>query len=269
MYPLGNAGVGWRAIMTVGRIRVGTSGWSYDHWAGVFYPDRLPAARRLEFYASRFDTVEIDATFYRLPSEHAVASWRDAVPDGFVFAVKGSRLITHFRRLADVDDALATFLGRMSVLGEKLDVVLWQLPPNLPADTVLLARFLKRLPTGRVRHAVEFRHESWLAEETFAVLREYGAAHVHVSSDAMPESLTPTADFVYARFHGISSCHGAYDSPALEPWAGFLRGQADSGRDCYAYFNNDAAGHAPADAARLIGMLGVGATRTVAKGRSA
>ncbi|MBE3076513.1 MAG: DUF72 domain-containing protein [Actinobacteria bacterium] len=255
--------------MTVGRIRVGTSGWSYDHWAGVFYPDRLPAARRLEFYASRFDTVEIDATFYRLPSEHAVASWRDAVPDGFVFAVKGSRLITHFRRLADVDDALATFLGRMSVLGEKLDVVLWQLPPNLPADTVLLARFLKRLPTGRVRHVVEFRHESWLAEETFTVLREYGAAHVHVSSDAMPESLTPTADFVYARFHGTSSCHGAYDSPALEPWAGFLRGQADSGRDCYAYFNNDAAGHAPADAARLIDMLGVGATRTVAKGRSA
>jgi len=245
--------------VAVGRIRVGTSGWSYDHWAGVFYPDRLPAARRLEFYGSRFDTVEIDATFYRLPSEHAVASWRDTVPDGFVFAVKGSRLITHFRRLADVDDALATFLDRMSVLGDKLGVVLWQLPPDLTADTALLARFLERLPAGRVRHAVEFRHESWLAEETFAVLREYGAAHVHVSSDAMPECLTPTADFVYARFHGTSGYHGAYDHPALEPWAGFLREQSDRGRDCYAYFNNDAEGHAPADAARLVDILGAGA----------
>jgi len=253
--------------MSVARIRVGTSGWSYDHWAGVFYPERMPAARRLAFYGSRFDTVEINSTFYHLPSDQAVASWRDAVPDGFVFAVKGSRLITHFRRLADVDDALATFLDRMSVFGEKLAVVLWQLPPNLPADALLLARFLERLPAGRVRHAVEFRHESWLTEETFAVLREYGAAHVHVSSDVMPENLTPTADFIYARFHGTSSRHGAYDSPALKPWAGFLRGQADSGRECYAYFNNDAGGHAPADAARLIGMLGVGATRTVMTGR--
>jgi uncharacterized protein YecE (DUF72 family) len=253
--------------MTVGRIRVGTSGWSYDHWAGVFYPHRLPATRRLGFYGSCFDTVEIDATFYRLPSEHAVASWRDAVPDGFAFAVKGSRLVTHFLRLSDVDEAIATFLGRMSLLGERLDVVLWQLPPNLPADTALLERFLERLPAGRVRHAVEFRNESWLTAETFAVLRGFGAAHVHVSSDVMPVDMTPTADFVYARFHGTSSHHGAYDSSALEPWAGFLRGQADSGRDCYAYFNNDAGGHALADAARLVDMLGVGATRTVTRGR--
>jgi uncharacterized protein YecE (DUF72 family) len=264
---MGDASVGWRTIMAVGRIRVGTSGWSYDHWAGVFYPDRLPSASRLAFYAARFDTVEIDATFYRLPSEQAVASWRDAVPDGFAFAVKGSRLITHFLRLDEVDDALAAFLSRMSVLGEKLEVVLWQLPPNLPADAALLARFLKRLPAGRVRHAVEFRHESWLTAETFAVLRESGAAHVHVSGDVMPENLTPTADFVYARFHGTASGHGAYDAPALEPWAGFLRGQADSGHDCYAYFNNDAGGHAPIDAARLVEMLGIGVERSVETGR--
>jgi uncharacterized protein YecE (DUF72 family) len=238
-----------------GRIRVGTSGWSYDHWAGVFYPDHLPGARRLEYYASRFDTVEIDNTFYRLPTEHAVAAWRDTVPDGFAFAVKGSRLITHFRRLGDVDAALAEFLGRMSGLREKLAVVLWQLPPNLRADPALLDRFLGRLPDGGLRHAVEFRHASWLAEETFAVLRRHGAAHVHVSSDAMPENHTPTADFVYVRFHGTATYHGKYERPALEPWAEFLRLQADEGRDCYVYFNNDAEGHAPRDAARLLEML--------------
>lgn len=249
--------------MSIGRIRIGTSGWSYDHWSGVLYPDRLGADDRLTFYASHFDTVEVDATFYRLPSERAVATWRDAAPDGFVFAVKGSRLITHFLRLGDVDEALATFLGRVSLLGDKLHVVLWQLPPNLPADLVLLKRFLERLPADRVRHAVEFRHESWLTSETFAVLREFGAAHVHVSSDTMPENMTSTADFVYARFHGTASGRGAYDTCALEPWASFLRRHAESGHDCYAYFNNDFGGHAPIDAARLATMLGVEAGRPV------
>jgi uncharacterized protein YecE (DUF72 family) len=237
------------------RIRIGTSGWSYDYWAGCFYPEHLAAAGRLGFYASRFGTVEVDATFYRLPSEHAVVAWRDAVPEGFVFAVKGSRLITHFRRLGDIDEELEAFMRRMSMLGDKLGVVIWQLPPNLTADVELLARFLTRLPAGSVRHAVEFRHESWLADETFAVLRAHNAAHVHVSSDAMPQNFTPTADFVYVRFHGTASYHGAYERPALEPWAAFLRQQAEQGRDCFAYFNNDAEGHAPADAARLVDML--------------
>jgi len=247
--------------MTVGRIRVGTCGWSYDHWAGAFYPDHLPSARRLEFYSSRFDTVEIDGTFYRLPSERAVASWRDAVPDDFVFSIKGSRLITHFRRLAGVDDALAMFLARMTLLGDKLAVVLWQLPPSLPADVALLAGFLERLPPGRVRHAIEFRSESWLTEETFALLREHEVAHVHVSSDAMPENLTTTADFVYVRFHGTASYHGAYTGVTLAPWARFLRERAGEGRGCFAYFNNDAGGHAPVDAARLGDMLSRGADR--------
>jgi uncharacterized protein YecE (DUF72 family) len=246
--------------VTGGRIRVGTSGWSYDHWDSVFYPEHLAPARRLDFYATRFCTVEIDGTFYRLPSERAVASWRDTVPDGFVFAVKGSRLITHFRRLGNIDEPLATFLGRMALLGDKLAVVLWQLPPNLHADTALLARFFERLPAGRVRHAVEFRHESWLTAETFDVLRDHNAAHVHVSSDLMPEDLTPTADFAYVRFHGTAGYHGAYSSPALEPWVRFLHKQSDEGRDCFAYFNNDAEGHAPADAERLVDMLGVAGT---------
>lgn len=237
------------------QLRLGTSGWSYDHWAGVFYPEHLPAARRLEFYSSRFSTVEIDATFYRLPSENAVRTWRESVPEDFVFAVKGSRFITHYRRLADVDDALRTFVERVDLLGENLAVVLWQLPPSMQRDDDVLRRFLALLPSQGPRHAVEFRHESWLAEEVFDLLRSRGAAMVSVSGDMLRAELTTTADFVYLRFHGTSHYHGAYDRPALEPWAAFLREQLAADRDCFAYFNNDTEGHAPADAARLIGML--------------
>ncbi len=236
-------------------IRVGTSGWSYAHWDPSFYPQNTPADKRLAAYAQRLPTVEIDATFYRLPSEHAVTTWRDEVPPGFVFAVKGSRFVTHFRRLSDTDEAVANFAARISLLGDKLEVMLWQLPPDLEADTGLLDRFLTSLPRG-VRHAIEFRHASWLTPETFEVLRAHGAAHVHVSSDKMPADLTLTADFVYVRFHGTAEYHGAYTHPALEPWSEFLTRQASAGRDGYVYFNNDFEGHAPQDAARLIAMLG-------------
>jgi uncharacterized protein YecE (DUF72 family) len=237
------------------RIRIGTSGWSYDHWRGVFYPEGLPSSERLAFYASRFETVEVDATFYRLPSEKTVGAWRREAPEGFAFAAKSSRFVTHVRKLADADEAAAAFLRRMSLLGDALEVVLWQLPPTLHRDEALLDRFLSDLPEGRVRHAVEFRHESWLAEGAFDVLRRHGVAHVSVSSDVMPENLTVTADFVYVRFHGTASYHGAYLRPALEPWARFLSDQRELGLDVYAYFNNDFEGHAPRDAARLAGIL--------------
>jgi uncharacterized protein YecE (DUF72 family) len=238
---------------------VGTSGWSYDHLRDDFYPHGLKAAERLAFYATKLPTVEIDGTFYRLPSESAVRGWRESVPASFAFAVKGSRLITHFRRLRGADEAVATFMERMSLLGETLKVVLWQLPPNMTRDEQLLDRFLGGLGRG-VRHAVEFRHDSWLVPETFAVLRKHGAAHVHVSSDDMPVDLTPTADFVYVRFHDTVTYHGQYLEPALRPWAEFLREHEKAGRDAYVYFNNDAGGHAPRDAARLTAMLKRGAS---------
>lgn len=240
--------------MTHGRTRIGTSGWSYGHWNGVFYPEHTPPSERLAFLSSRLDTVEIDSTFYHLPSTKSVSAWSDTTPDGFVFAAKGSRLITHFRRLSGIDDALATFLERLAPLAEKLGVILWQLPPNFSADNQRLDAFLGKLP-NETRHAVEFRHQSWLTAETFEVLRAHGAAHVQVSSDAMPPELTPTADFVYVRLHGTSAYHGAYDRPALEPWTRFLAEQTAAGRDAYVYFNNDAEGHAPQDAARLKAML--------------
>lgn len=244
----------------LGRIAVGTSGWSYDHWASEFYPDGLAAGKRLAYYGTRLPTVEADSTFYRLPSEVAVRRWATDVPDGFAFAAKGSRFVTHFRRLEGVEDAVAGFMERLSLLGPALEVVLWQLPPNLARDPGLLDRFCALLPPT-VRHAIEFRDPSWLVSDVFDVLREHGCAQVQVSSDAMPQDLTVTSDFVYVRFHDTEAYHGAYLEPALEPWAAFLRQQAESGRDGYAYFNNDAEGHAPKDASRLIEMLGDAAYR--------
>lgn len=238
-----------------GHLRIGTSGWSYDHWDGAFYPEELKPSERLAYYAGRFPTVEINSTFYRLPAEKTVRAWRDSVGADFAFAVKGSRFVTHFRRLADVGDSVSTFCERAALLADRLHVVLWQLPAGMTIDLPLLDTFLGSLPTT-TRHAVEFRDASWLVDETFEVLSTHNIAHVHVSSDVMPIDLTTTADFVYLRFHGLAGYHGEYVSRPLEPWADFLRAQVDEGRDAYAYFNNDAKACAPRDAARLARMCG-------------
>jgi len=246
---------GYHASMS--RTLIGTSGWSYEHWAGDFYPPGLAARDRLPYYAKRFPTVEVNATFYRLPSEAMVRGWRDRAPEGFAFSIKGSRFITHIRRLQDVGEALAQFMSRVALLGDAFAVVLWQLPPSVTFDPESLDRFLTEMPDG-VRCAVEFRHRSWLHEEAFAVLRAHNAAHVHVSSDIMPVDLTTTADFVYLRFHGLAAEGGAYPAEALTPWAKFLGEQRAAGRDAYVYFNNDVGGHAPRDAARLMELLAGG-----------
>lgn len=237
-----------------GRIRVGTSGWSYDHWRDVFYPPKTPSAKRLAYYATRLSTVEINASFYRTPSAHAVTVWKETAPAGFAYAVKGSRYITHFHKLDDVEDSLALFFDRIGGLGDTLEVVLWQLPEQLHIDVERLSGFLGQLPQ-RVRHAVEFRHESWLTPEVFETLRSHNVANVQIDSVQMPRNLTVTADFVYVRFHG-SSYHGEYTAPLLKPWTKFLAENAAEGRGGYVYFNNDAGGHAPVDAERLVGLLG-------------
>lgn len=241
-------------VRSEGCVRIGTSGWSYDHWRGVFYPDGIAASRRLEFYAGRFDTVEVNATFYGLPRTTTTTKWHDAVPDGFTFAVKGSRYITHTRRIADAGEQVGRFMERIAPLREKTGPLLWQLPPTLKRDDALLDAFLESLPGG-LRHAVEFRDESWLADTVYTVLRRHDAAMVNVSGDLLSMNLTPTASFVYVRFHGTTRYHGSYKRPALEPWREFLAEQRAAGRDCYAYFNNDVGGHAPFDAERLRGML--------------
>jgi uncharacterized protein YecE (DUF72 family) len=236
-------------------IAVGTSGLSYDDWAGVFYPRGLPRSRWLEHYAGRYSTVEINYSFYRLPSEGTIASWRRRAPEGFLFTLKGSRFITHVRRLHQCAEEARRFVERAAPLGPALATVLWQLP-RMPADAERLERFVAELPAG-VRHAVEFRDRSWLVEEVFDVLRRHRVAHVHVSSAAMPRDLTVTTDFVYVRFHGFGASYAHdYTAGELAPWVEFLRDVHRRGLGGFAYFNNDARARAPKNASELIGLLG-------------
>ena len=237
-------------------VYIGTSGWSYKSWEKTFYPADLPKNRYFEFYTSQFPTVEINATFYRLPTLRMVRGWRDKAPPGFVFALKGSRFITHMKRLNNLGGGIREYFSRVHALEQKTGVVLWQLPPNMKNDPPRLDRFLKRLPRGYC-HAVEFRHPSWLHREVFEILRRHDAAHVSVSSLAMPMDLTVTANTVYIRFHGLES--GAahdYTRRELQPWADHIRAQAANGRTVYAYFNNDANVRAPANARSLIRQVG-------------
>ncbi|MBC7345545.1 MAG: DUF72 domain-containing protein, partial [Clostridia bacterium] len=155
-------------------LLVGTSGYNYRHWGqGVFYPPGLSSHRWLEYYAQHFGAVELNVTFYRLPEPKTFAGWHRRTPNDFRFVVKGSRLITHVRRLKGVEDALAVFFQNASALGDKLSCALWQLPPRFPQDVGLLAQFIRQLPRS-CRHSIEFRDESWLTEEVYELLREAG-----------------------------------------------------------------------------------------------
>src|SRR5438874_503007 len=207
----------------MGKLFVGTSGWVYKGWAGTFYPRDLPARQHLEFYTTQFNTVEINATFYRLPFENGVRGWHDSAPPGFIYAVKGSRFITQMKKLNVEPKSIAIFFKRIAPLKEHTGPILWQLPPMLHKDSDRLNRFLRRLPKKH-RYAVEFRHPSWLDEEIFDVLRANRAAFVSVSSMAMPMNLIATSDFIYIRFHGLQggSAHH-YTAAELRPWAAHCR----------------------------------------------
>ncbi len=241
-------------------IHVGTSGYAYPHWSEVLYRG-VPTSRRLERYAREFSTVEMNATFYRLPTPAAATRWRDATPDRFVFAVKGSRFLTHMKRLTDTGRGLDRFFSRVDHLGPKLEVVLWQLPPQMAhVDPGRLERFLLALPGG-VRHAVEFRHEAWYRDEVARLLDRHGVAFCeHDLVDARPPRAT--GGFRYLRFHGASAPYaGRYGRRALEPVARGLRAWSRSGRTAYVYFNNDTGGHAVRDARALRELLGPAAYR--------
>ena len=220
-------------------VRVGCSGWNYRHWREVFYPPGLPASRWLEHYASRFDTVEVNATFYRLPTREAVARWAEQTPAEFLFAVKASRFLTHVKRLTDMAEGVARFCERIQPLAEagKLGPVLWQLPETFHRADERLASALGRLPPGR--HCFEFRHPSWFAEDVYALLREHGAALVIGDHPDRPfQTHVLTADWTYVRFHIGSLPDGNYTDEELEGWRTRIAGWRD-GADAYAYFNND------------------------------
>ena len=240
-------------------FRTGTSGWSYDDWRNLFYPEKLPSRKRLGYYADHFDTVEVNSSFYRLPAESTFRDWRRTVPRGFTFAVKASRYLTHVKRLNEPKDPLKLFLQRARTLGKKLGPVLFQLPPNFKANTERLAGLLKHLPKTR-RFVVEFRDPSWFTEETADLLRERETAFCIFHMAGLDCPLWVTAPFVYLRFHGPSDKYrGSYPSPELERWAERIRGWMDDGLDVYAYFNNSVGGHAVINARELARRVGVAA----------
>lgn len=240
----------------MGRVRIGTSGWAYKHWRADFYPPGVNDAERLAYYAARFDTAEINASFYRLPSEAAVSAWAARAPAGFSFAWKAPRFLTHYRKLADADESLALIFGRMRGLGQAIGPALFQLPPQLKRDDARLADFLPRLP-GDLRHVVEFRDPSWYAEPVYDLLRAHGVAlclsdHAAAPVPEDPRAWVATAPFVYVRGHGPGGrYHGRYPPEQLVGWAKRIANWADEGRDVYAYFDNDIGCAAPVDAAAL------------------
>ncbi len=249
---------GGRAITGEGSaaaIHIGTSGWTYADWRGSFYPENLDDAGRLSFYVRHFNTVEINATFYRLPFTGMITGWNRRLPEEFHLAVKGPRTVTHLKKLADCAEPLGRFLERVREL-RTLRVILWQLPPSLRKDLDRLDGFLATLPRGP-RHAVEFRHESWWAEETAALLRRHDAAFVAVSHPRLPADVLPTADSLYVRFHGLGRQLYSYDysTKELAVWVERLQPLLE-GRSLYAYFNNDWRAHAVRNAKTFRELLG-------------
>jgi uncharacterized protein YecE (DUF72 family) len=235
-------------------LRIGTSGWVYRHWQGLFYPAGLTGEQLLRFYSSRFDTVEVNYSFYRLPSRDVFAAWREASPEGFVFAVKASRYLTHMKKLRNPAEPLARLLASAEGLGPKLGPILFQFPHNWPRDVERLRAFLPLLPEGQ-RYAFEFRHPTWLAPEVYAALRQAGCALCIPDSPTLPQDRQVTAEFTYVRLHaGRSSAR--YSDDELTEWAGWLGRTVADGVAAYVYFNNDIAGYAVENARRLREMLG-------------
>lgn len=252
-----------------GRARVGTSGWVYPHWKGRFYPASLPATKWLAHYASIFDTVELNNPFYRQPARKMFERWRDAVPEGFVYAVKLNRFLTHIKRLNIEADSVERSYGTMAGLGPKLAVVLAQLPPRMRFDAERVDRYFRMVSRRRRRHALEPRDESWFAPDAQALLRRRGVALCIQDSAKWPtRPEIVTADFIYLRFHGPAALYGSgYSDAQLREWAGRIRDWLDQGLDVYAYFNNDVPDHAPRDAQRLRELIGGPAARPDAGSR--
>jgi uncharacterized protein YecE (DUF72 family) len=239
------------------QCHIGTSGWNYNHWRGRFYPDDLPAHEWFAHYAGVFNTVEINNTFYQLPATKTLNAWHKQAPQGFIYAVKANRFITHLKKLKDPKKPLAHFLKRARRLRRHLGPVLYQLPPHWKPDVERLARFCEHLPAD-LTHVVEFRERAWLQAETYAALAEHGVCLcIHDLLKRHPRRITGKA--VYVRFHGVGSKYGGgYSRRRLRRWADWMREAADEGHDVYAYFNNDRNAYAVRDAQTLRELLGVG-----------
>ena len=239
------------------QYRIGTSGWSYDHWGGwLFYPRGLRKTDWLAHYAEQFRSVEINASFYRLPRTAVLENWAARTPDGFLFAIKAWRAITHYRRLADCAEHLETFFDRLAALGAKGGPVLFQTPPRFPADTTRLVDFLAMLPKD-LRCAFEFRDPSWHTDAVYAALADRNAAFCPFELGRLRAPRAVTADFVYVRLHGRAGRYtGNYGSATRRDWADWLGKRLIEGRDVHVYFDNtDVSDDALRNARQLDAML--------------
>jgi len=245
-------------------VWIGTSGWTYGHWAGVFYPDGLARARWRDYYAERFDTVELNASFYRWPGVRPFAGWSRSLPDGFRMSVKASRWLSHGRRLRDPEGAWAGRLAEaMAALGDRAGVVLVQLPGDFERDDGRLTGFLDQVPPG-LRVALELRHPSWDHDEVAAILERHRAAYVVTHGTGLHTVLRATAPFVYCRWHGPTDAPlyaGRYSDAEIDRWAELVDGWRAEGREVWGYFDNDGSGHAIENARELLDRLGAPVAR--------
>ncbi|RZS64318.1 uncharacterized protein YecE (DUF72 family) [Agromyces ramosus] len=238
-------------------IHIGTSGWSYDHWEHVLYRPGLPPRDRLGRYVTAFPTVELNASFYRWPSDRSFQSWRQRLPDGFAMSVKAPRGLSHGCRLYGPEAWLDRIAGGWHALGDRRAVLLLQLPPSLARDDVRLAYFLDRVPAW-MQVAVEFRHPSWHVDEVFRMLEHSGTAYCIMSGAGLPCILRATSQVVYVRMHGPDHRHlygGSYSDRDLGWWADRIREWERSGPDVFVYFNNDGGGNALRNGWRLRELL--------------
>ena len=247
--------------MSNGKVYIGTSGWNYKHWSnGVFYPPGLNQKEWLDYYSKVFNTVEINNTFYRLPSKAVFEKWRDSVPEGFRFIVKANRFITHIKRLKDPESSVKNFLINMAGLEDKLGPVLFQLPPSWNANIERLKNFLSYLTSQKIipdlKPVFELRNKSWAVDEVFDLLRTYNTALCFADWPDLTIEKPVTADFVYLRRHGPKDLYSSdYSKKELKKDGEHIHLWLEEGKDVYVYFNNDWGGYAVKNALELLEIV--------------
>jgi uncharacterized protein YecE (DUF72 family) len=235
-------------------MRIGTSGWIYAHWRGIFYPRELPRRAWFAHYARFFDTVEINNSFYRLPGAETFDAWRAQAPPHFCYAVKASRYLTHLKKLQAPEEPLKKFFDRASHLKQTLGPILYQLPPHWHVNLSRLEHFIAALPKGYT-HVLEFRDESWLCEEVFRLMERHGVAHCIHDMHPLSVPLRVTAPVAYVRFHGDLGYFGNYSRGALKQWARQIADWEKNKIEVFVYFNNDIGGYAIENALTLKKLL--------------
>jgi len=235
------------------KFHIGTSGWFYNHWLDRFYPVNIPKSKWFEHYCENFTTVELNSPFYRMPKETTVKGWIRNAPDDFLYSIKANRTITHLKRLKNAKDIALSFIDTLSLLGSKLGVVLFQLPPSMKKDIVLLSDFLFILPDG-IRWTVEFRNKSWFSDDVYEILKNKNASFCSVSYPDLPEIIIKTTDFIYLRMHGIEERYASYYSTdEIKMWLSKII--ESNPKEAFIYFNNDYNGYAVRNALEMIELI--------------